>query len=66
MHGIEHLLSPDAARRRASHRREHVTAVVSRQASCSIEELRAKSMYSSRQARFNAHNLAVANSKIGY
>ena len=64
--GIEHLLTPEAARRRASHRREHVTAVVSRQASCSIEELRTKSRHSSRQARYHAHNLAVANSKIGY
>ena len=64
--GIEHLLSPDAARRRASHRHQHVTAVVSRQDSCTAEELRAKSRNSSRQARYHAHHLAVANSKIGY
>jgi len=62
--GIEHLLSSGMARRRR-HRREHVTSIVSRQDTCTSEELRSRSKHSSRLARYNAHCMAVSNIKIG-
>ena len=63
--GIEHLLSSGTAKRRSRHRREHVTSIVSRQETCTIEELRSRSKNSSRLARYNAHCMAVSNIKIG-
>ena len=62
--GIEHLLSSGTAKRRSSHRREHVIAIVSRQDTCTAEELRSRSRHSSRLARYNAHCLAVSTSRL--